>query len=75
MINNYLEEIKKNLLTNIVEFDKSVTSMRSGQSYAQSVDHNVELSEGQLQKVEDFLASIKDQDGTIIKTLKGKDKI
>ena len=75
MINYYLEEIKKNLLTNIAEFDKSDTFMRSGQSDAQSVDKDVELSEGLLQKVEEFLASIKDQDDTIIKTLKGKDKI
>ena len=32
MINNYLAKIKKNLLTNIAEFYKSDTSMRSGQS-------------------------------------------
>ena len=78
MINNYLAEIKKNLLTNIAEFDKSDASMRSGQSDtadAQSVDRDIELSEGQLQKVEDFLASMKEQDSTIIITLKGKDKI
>ena len=78
MINDYLEEIKKNLLQNISEFDKSDTSMKSGQSDivdALSVDQDIELTERQLQKVEDFLASIKEQDNTIMKTLKGKDKI
>ena len=49
--------------------------MRSGQSDAQSVNQYIELSEGHMQKVEDFLASIKDKDNTITKTLKGKDKI
>ena len=78
LINNYLAEIKENFLTNIAEFAKSDTSMKSGQSDtadAQSVDQYMELSEGQLQKVEDFLASIKDKDNTKMKNLKGKDKI
>ena len=41
MVNNYLAEIKKNLLTNIAEFDKLDTLMSSGKSDAadaQSVD-------------------------------------
>ena len=41
MINNYQAEIKKNLLTNIAEFDKLDTLMSSGKSDAadaQSVD-------------------------------------
>ena len=78
MINDYLQDIKKNLLQNISEFDKSDTSMRSGQSDtadAQSVDQDIELTESHVQKVEDFLASVKEQDNTIMKTLKGKDKI
>ena len=78
MINDYLEEIKKNLLQNISQFDKSDTSMRSGKSDtadALSVDQDIELTESQLQKVEDFLASVKEQDNTIMKTQKGKDKI
>ena len=78
LINKYLAEIKRNLLTDIAEFDKSDTSMRSGQSDTadeQSVDQNCELSEGQLQQVEEFLASMKEQEHTIKKNLKGKDKI
>lgn len=51
-INKYLAEIKRNLLIDIAEFDKSDTSMRSGQSDTadeQSVDQNCEQSERQLQ--------------------------
>ena len=79
MINDYLEEVKKNLLQSISDFDKSDTSMKSGHSGntadAQSMEQDIELTESQMNKVEDFLASIKDQEGTIIKKVKGKEKI
>lgn len=79
MINDYLEEVKKNLMESISDFDKSDTSMKSGHSGnatdAQSMNQDADLTERQLNKVEDFLASIKDQESTIIKKIKGKDKI
>ena len=53
--------------------------MKSGHSGntadAQSIEQDIELIESQMQKVENFLASIKDQEGAIMKNLKGKDKI
>lgn len=79
MINDYLEEVKKNLMESISDFDKSDASMKSGHSGnttdAQSMNQDADLTESQLNKVEDFLASIKDQESTIIKKIKGKDKI
>ena len=45
--------------------------MKSGHSGntadAQSIEQDIELIESQMQKVENFLASIKDQEGAIIK--------
>ncbi|TMW80081.1 hypothetical protein EJD97_024119 [Solanum chilense] len=80
MINNYLEEVKRNLMENISDFEKSDTSMKSGHSGhtndAQSINQDdMKLTENQLNKVEDFLASIKEQENTIVKKLKIKDKI
>lgn len=80
MINEYLEDVKRNLMESISDFEKSDTSMKSGHSNnttdAQSINQDdAELTESQLNKMEDFLASIKDQEKTIVKKLKGKDKV
>ncbi|KAG5590574.1 hypothetical protein H5410_041088 [Solanum commersonii] len=61
MINNYLEEVKKNLLLNITHYAKSDSSMRSetsddtheGQSYVLEGP----VSEDTLKKAEDFLSN------------------
>ena len=66
-------------MDSILDFDQLDTSMKSGHSgnttNAQSMEQDAALTESQLNKVEDFLASIKDQESTIIKKVKGKDKI
>ena len=68
------------MMESISDFEKSDTSMKSGHSNnttdAQSINQDdAELTESQLNKMEDFLASIKDQEKTIVKKLKGKDKV
>ncbi|KAG5570726.1 hypothetical protein H5410_060492 [Solanum commersonii] len=64
MINNYLEEVIKNLLLNITQYAKSNTSMRSETSddiapediqEAQPCESNKLISEYILQKADDFL--------------------
>ncbi|KAG5591006.1 hypothetical protein H5410_041520 [Solanum commersonii] len=71
MINNYLEEVRRNLLLNITQYEKSNTSMRSETSdnvapedipEAQPCESNKLISEDTLQKVEDFLRELKKKD-------------
>ena len=76
MINEYLEDVKRNLLQNLSEFDKSNTSMKSGTNNdiadAQSDDQEIRLTENELDKVHEFLQSIKDQEDQIRMKAKGK---
>jgi len=71
MINNYLEEVRRNLLLNITQSEKSDTSMRSETSEdvapediqeAQPCESNKLISEDTLQKVEEFLRELKKND-------------
>jgi len=71
MINNYLDEVRKNLLLNITQYEKSNTSMRSETSddistediqEAQPCESNKLISEDTLQKVEEFLRELKKND-------------
>ena len=59
MINEYLKDVKRNLLQNLSEFDKSDTSMKSGTSNdiadIQSDDQEISLTENELDKVQEFL--------------------
>uniref|UniRef100_M1DU84 Uncharacterized protein n=1 Tax=Solanum tuberosum TaxID=4113 RepID=M1DU84_SOLTU len=68
MINNYLKEVKRILLLNISQYEKSNTSMRSETSEdatddiqeAQPVE--AATSEDTLKKAEDFLRKLKEKD-------------
>ncbi|KAG5599907.1 hypothetical protein H5410_031277 [Solanum commersonii] len=67
MINNYLEEVKRSLLLNITQYEKSNTSMRSETSEdaindmqeAQPVEATT--SEDTLRKAENFLQKLKEK--------------
>ncbi|KAG5609426.1 hypothetical protein H5410_020707 [Solanum commersonii] len=65
MINNYLEEVKKNLLLNITHYAKSDSSIHSEISddthEAQSYESERPISEDTLKKAEDFLSKLKDK--------------
>uniref|UniRef100_M1DR59 Uncharacterized protein n=1 Tax=Solanum tuberosum TaxID=4113 RepID=M1DR59_SOLTU len=68
MINSYLEEVKRSLLLNITQYEKSDTSMRSETNEdvvddiqeAQHVEANV--SEDALKEAEDFLRKMKEKE-------------
>uniref|UniRef100_M1DWI2 Uncharacterized protein n=1 Tax=Solanum tuberosum TaxID=4113 RepID=M1DWI2_SOLTU len=68
MINSYLEEVKRSLLLNITQYEKSNTSMRSETNKdaiddiqeAQLVQGNV--SEDALKKADDFLRKMKEKE-------------
>ncbi|KAG5599201.1 hypothetical protein H5410_030571 [Solanum commersonii] len=68
MINDYLEEVKRNLLQTITQIDKSDTSMRSETSNddiageSQQVETNNILSATELQDAEEFLQQMKAMD-------------
>ncbi|KAG5630955.1 hypothetical protein H5410_002672 [Solanum commersonii] len=66
MINNYLDEVRKNILLNITQYEKSDTSMRSETS-----DDIADIQEAQLCEptTEDVLEKVKD----LLRNLKGKD--
>ncbi|KAG5588632.1 hypothetical protein H5410_049066 [Solanum commersonii] len=60
MINDYLEEVRRNILLNITHYEKSDTSMRSETSEdAQEEDKNNQPGGDSLQQKEDFLFSLK----------------
>uniref|UniRef100_M1DH17 Uncharacterized protein n=1 Tax=Solanum tuberosum TaxID=4113 RepID=M1DH17_SOLTU len=66
MINSYLEEVKRSLLLNITQYEKSDTSMRSETSEdandiqeAQPVEATIEDT---LKKAENFLRKLKEKD-------------
>uniref|UniRef100_M1DLH1 Uncharacterized protein n=1 Tax=Solanum tuberosum TaxID=4113 RepID=M1DLH1_SOLTU len=68
MINSYLEEVKKSLLLNITQYEKSDTSMRS-ETNEDAIDDNQEaqpieatVSEDALKKVEGFLRKMKEKE-------------
>ncbi|KAG5599903.1 hypothetical protein H5410_031273 [Solanum commersonii] len=68
MINNYLEEVKRNMLLNITQYEKSNTSMRSETSEDATDDiqeaqpNEATTSEDTLRKVENFLQKLKEKD-------------
>ncbi|KAG5590639.1 hypothetical protein H5410_041153 [Solanum commersonii] len=70
MINIYLEEVKRTLLLNITQYDKSDTSMRSETSddvvedipEAQPCESDKPTSEDTLMNAEDFLRQLKKKD-------------
>uniref|UniRef100_M1DU20 Uncharacterized protein n=1 Tax=Solanum tuberosum TaxID=4113 RepID=M1DU20_SOLTU len=70
MIKNYLEEVKRNLLLNITQYEKSDTSMRSETSddvtediqEAQPDESDKPTSEDTLKNAEDFLRQLKKKD-------------
>lgn len=61
MINEYLEEVKRNLLNTLTQFEKSDSSMKSATSNddifadSQSVQSDKILSDDVIEQVEDFL--------------------
>jgi len=65
MINNYLKEVRKNLLLNITHYAKSDSSMRSETSddthEAQPYESEEPVSEDTLKKAEDFLSKLKNK--------------
>jgi len=65
MIDNYLEEVKRNLLLNITHYAKSDSSMRSKASddthEAQSYEPERTVSEDTPKKAADFLSKLKDK--------------
>jgi len=65
MINNYLDEVRKNILLNITQYEKSDTSMRSETS-----DDVADIQEAQLCEptIEDVLEKAED----LLRKLKGK---
>ncbi|KAG5599205.1 hypothetical protein H5410_030575 [Solanum commersonii] len=73
MINNYLEEVKRNLLQTITQIDKSDTSMRSETSNdditeeSQQVKTDNILSANELKHVEEFMQQMKDMDKRHVK--------
>uniref|UniRef100_M1DFI4 Uncharacterized protein n=1 Tax=Solanum tuberosum TaxID=4113 RepID=M1DFI4_SOLTU len=70
MINSYLDEVRRNLLLNINQYEKSDTSMRSETSddiaedtqKAQPGESAKPISEDTLKKAEDFLLELKKKD-------------
>ncbi|KAG5590223.1 hypothetical protein H5410_040737 [Solanum commersonii] len=70
MIKEYLEEVRKNLLLNITNYEKSDTSMRSETSddvaddvqEAQPCESKKTVSEDMLSKAEDFFRELKKKD-------------
>ncbi|KAG5610767.1 hypothetical protein H5410_022048 [Solanum commersonii] len=70
MINNYLDEVRRNLLLNINQYEKSDTSMRSETSdditkdtqEAQLGESAKPISEDMLKKAKDFLRELKKKD-------------
>ncbi|KAG5581598.1 hypothetical protein H5410_052225 [Solanum commersonii] len=68
MINNYLDEVRKNILLNITQYEKSDTSMRSETS-----DGVADIQEAQLCEptTEDVLEKVED----LLRKLKGKDHV
>jgi len=68
MINNYLDEVRKNILLNITQYEKSDTSMRSETS-----DDVADIQEAQLCEptTEDVLEKAED----LLRKLKGKDHV
>ncbi|KAG5630651.1 hypothetical protein H5410_002368 [Solanum commersonii] len=66
MINNYLDKVRKNILLNINQYEKSDTSMRSETSDAVSNIQVAQLceptTEDMLEKAEDLLCKLKGKD-------------
>uniref|UniRef100_A0A1S4CW94 CCHC-type domain-containing protein n=1 Tax=Nicotiana tabacum TaxID=4097 RepID=A0A1S4CW94_TOBAC len=68
MINNYLEEVKRNLLRSINQYEKSDTSMKSETSNddivedSQPFESEKILSEEDLQDAEEFIRKMKESD-------------
>ncbi|XP_075106865.1 uncharacterized protein LOC107791933 [Nicotiana tabacum] len=68
MINNYLEEVKRNLLRSINQYEKSDTSMQSETSnddiaeYSQPFESEKTLPDEDLQNAEEFLRKMKESD-------------
>ena len=77
LIESYLREVKKNLLKNLSEFDKSDTSMKSGTSNdiaeAQSEERDFVMSTAQLDRIQEFLDSTKTDE--VARKAKGKEKL
>ncbi|KAG5599210.1 hypothetical protein H5410_030580 [Solanum commersonii] len=71
MINSYLEEVKRNLLLSITQYEKSDTFMRNEKSddveediqEAQPSESEKPTSEDTMRKAEDFLQQLKEKDG------------
>nr|AAV31181.1 hypothetical protein STB1_57t00021 [Solanum tuberosum] len=62
MINKYLEQVRKNLLSNITHYAKSDSSMRSETSddMHEAQPYEEDEPEDALKKAEDYLAKLKD---------------
>ncbi|KAG5580637.1 hypothetical protein H5410_051264 [Solanum commersonii] len=66
MINNYLDELRKNILLNITQYEKSDTSMQSETS-----DDVVDIQEAQL--CEPTTEDVLEKEEDLLRKLKGKD--
>ncbi|KAG5594631.1 hypothetical protein H5410_035863 [Solanum commersonii] len=62
LINNYLNEVQRNLLLNITHYEKSYTSMRSETSDDTRDDTKEAPSGPTLKETEDFLLVLTDKD-------------